>query len=535
MFIVHVIRGRKDLPNAVRRTSDPLEFTPLLNNSLHKAWMNLARKSSIHCCKDYFDEGCRSQEEFPDRPLLNWQSSSLATESNFPGLELDVIMEPNEEIDLREKYGPKEVTLENLDSRRVPRIVPPSVHKLPAGRQWQKFIEDTDNEDRTCMHLIGRRSSTEDHDYVYYDRHNGRELYMRGRIILPVNVVHDISVFGLPAPQLRYWSSNQYNQRLKASDWVYTQREPTTMDLGKIAPNPDLSLLPLLQPITNDTQLENPADDKATPSITLQSRTSSPIQQEDSTQMDIDDYQPTSPTDENEIPYWQPNDSNPFKEHWETDVLNKAIPPPAPTPLLRFKGIENIELEDFRAFLYYIVPRIQSSVPIVVSRIVKAENGEFWVKIFDNDQAGWIARAFHRFITDDGYHFHLGLVSLEEWRDSLDTAADREWSLPYPLNPNTELVEKVHPLPGRIRLPLTEQLTEQLSEHHSQNLAKPSATLAERLGMELSTEPTTKKRKHRGGKRKREYARTLGPLPSANPSNWQDWEPTSWLQTKIMQ
>ncbi|THU89326.1 hypothetical protein K435DRAFT_865409 [Dendrothele bispora CBS 962.96] len=531
IFVAHIIRGRKDLPSTVKKTSDPLEFTPLLNNSLHEAWMRLARKSAILCCKDYFDEGCRSQEEFSDRPLSNWQSSSLATEDNFPGLELDVMMQPNEELDLREKFGPKEVTMEKLDPERISRIVPPPVHKLPAGRQWQKFVEDEDNENRTCMHLIGRRSSTEDHDYVYYDRHNGRELYMRGRIILPENVVHDTSVFGLPAPPLRYWSSNQFNQRIKASDWVYTQREPITTDLGRVAPYPDLSLLPLLRLEPDNSPLEITAEDNTPPLVIPQLRIPSPIQHKDSTQMDVDEHQPSCTIDETEIPYWQPNNSNPFRENWEIDVLNKNTPPSAPTPLLRFKGIEDIELDDFRAFLYYIVPRIPSPVQVIVSRIVKAENGEFWVKIFDNDQAGWIIRAFHRFVTDDGYQFRLSLVSLEEWRDSLDATADREWSLPYPLNPNTELIENVCPLPGRIRPPLGERL----SEHLTTTLTKPSATLADRLGMEPLKEPTTKKRKHRGGKRKREYARTLGPLPSANPSNWQDWEPTSWLQTKIMQ
>ncbi|KAK7464185.1 hypothetical protein VKT23_006351 [Stygiomarasmius scandens] len=221
-----------------------------------------------------------------------------------------------------------------------------------------------------------------------------------------------------------------------------------------------------------------------------------------------------------------PSQNNPFSKFWETDFKSPIPPPSAPCSLLRITGTGDASLVDFRAFLYRTLLWMKTTKEITIARIVRMvvnQEVQFWLKVYDQEQAGWVVRAYHRMTTEKGERLKIGLVSLNKWRETVDITGDTQWCLPSPLHPHMSTPEDPEGPPPRKRRTLENRLQDQ---------ASPRASLMERLGEKPTASGSNRQRRNkgRGGARKKWFLNQHGPLHTEDPTGWETWDGYQWLQ-----
>ncbi|THU92386.1 hypothetical protein K435DRAFT_800558 [Dendrothele bispora CBS 962.96] len=432
---------------------------------------------------------------------------------------------------------------------RKPCIIPPAVQDVAALGGWERFTETMDNEGRP-----GRK----------------REIYLEDKPLIPRELVHDINVFGMPGPDLRYWADDQFHLRLPASNWIYLSKLPNPRTIGQTAANPDPSLLPLID--------EPPPEAIVTTEQVTEVDTATPPLGTDDIPLMIEDVRMNSPTldedsplqedtpsaeeqDRPPSPYPEPPtpESVQFSIIWSEDIKNPIAPTLAPTMLLKFLGFHDVSLIDFRAFLHETLAWLPVEIKVTrIIRVTREGKLEFWLKFFDGSQAAWAIRAYHRFWTTDGYIIQLKLIALEEWRAIDQQSGIEEWSLPKPLLPKEEqemeeclseeeepsLSKRLQDLPsaeiGNSRadqLLDSENPTPTSGEQSLDRLQDPptSMSLLQRTKETLedrlvaSSAQSSRKRNRRGGTRKRSVKEILGPLPAKDPENIETWDARNWV------
>ncbi|KAK7442242.1 hypothetical protein VKT23_016212 [Stygiomarasmius scandens] len=261
LFISHKIEGSKDYPEAIATlgVNDPFSFTAWTNNEVTQGWAQITRTqlSNIvsECSFNY-----ASQKAWPNSQsaLKNWNSSSRATDQNFPGIDMrkNLIDEP---VEGQDQFGPKPWLTEELSPLRVAWIVPPKVQNPSQDGKWEDFEEITDfKTDRQVLRRLGKKSKKglDGSLCLYFDRKRKRRLHLEDKLHIPPGICHDIGVFGLPGPTTLYFLDHDLKFRTTASDWVYLQEKPVLSDVGGKATTPPLNSLPLLSPNTSTVTIE---------------------------------------------------------------------------------------------------------------------------------------------------------------------------------------------------------------------------------------------------------------------------------------
>ncbi|KAK7435680.1 hypothetical protein VKT23_019513 [Stygiomarasmius scandens] len=218
-----------------------------------------------------------------------------------------------------------------------------------------------------------------------------------------------------------------------------------------------------------------------------------------------------------------PSVNNPFAEFWELDFKNPTPPPPAPCSLLRFTGMGNVSLDDFRAFLFRTLLWMKAVKEVTIARIVRMvinHEVQFWVKVYDQEQAGWVVRAYRRMTTERGEQLRIGLVSLREWRETVNILGETQWGLPTPLHPHISSSGNSEGPPPRKRRALEDRLQNQ------------PTSLIDRLGETSNSSGSNRQRRNkgRGGTRKKWFIIQHGPLHGEDPIGWETWDGHQWFQ-----
>ncbi|KAK7461147.1 hypothetical protein VKT23_009074 [Stygiomarasmius scandens] len=184
-----------------------------------------------------------------------------------------------------------------------------------------------------------------------------------------------------------------------------------------------------------------------------------------------------------------------------THALQRSDPPdPLLVPILRFTGIPDIELMDFRAFLYQALKHFPVTVRITRIRLVKTAAGnQFFVKAWNNREAAWLLRAFNTAPTDDGYQMRVSVIQPSEWK-AMFREYREEWGTERPLLPVAEDMQRT--LLQRLNVSLQDRIQDWVIQHPTQW----------DLESRLTSEFTQQKSRTRGGKKKRGIAELYGPL-----------------------
>ncbi|KAK7434498.1 hypothetical protein VKT23_020182 [Stygiomarasmius scandens] len=148
-------------------------------------------------------------------------------------------------------------------------------------------------------------------------------------------------------------------------------------------------------------------------------------------------------------------------------------------------------------------------------------NVQFWVKVYDQEQAGWIVRAYRRMTTERGERLKIGLVSLGEWRETVDITGDTQWCLPTPLHPHQNIPGNPEEPPPRKRRALEDRLQDRATSLMNCMEEQPSTSVSNRQ---------RQKKKGRGGARKKWFLIQHGPLHKEDPTGWETWDGYQWFQ-----
>ncbi|THV05521.1 hypothetical protein K435DRAFT_790301 [Dendrothele bispora CBS 962.96] len=412
-----------------------------------------------------------------------------------------------------------------------------------------------DNENRPGLLRVGRKRELDEDLLVYYDRLRKRELYLEDKPPIPRELVHDIEVFGLPGPVIRYWTNDLFQTRAMASNWIYTQKKPKTA--GLTAGHPDPSLLPRLESLADEPTAADEKEDSPM-NVDSESLLEPPTQSEEQPETMSHQPEPTPPRTEPEVqpessvnepsqtepeplpleeqqppsitpPYPNPPSPNlpPFDTIWREDFINPIPPKQAPTMLIKFLGFHDVSLDDFRAVIDETLEWLPVKIAVTrIIRISKDEGFEFWTKFFDGDQAAWAIRAYHRFWTTDGYMVQLKLITLEEWYSTEETPASEEWLLTQASKPGEG--QDVSSSSSRQNRPLAERLQDPPNSPSLMERIGAEGTLLSRLEAS-SAQPSKKRKNRRGGARKHDTRKLLGPLPIKDPENINEWNARSWV------
>ncbi|KAK7459478.1 hypothetical protein VKT23_009461 [Stygiomarasmius scandens] len=249
LFLVHEVKGGMDVPSAVttQRTSDPFFLTDWVNNKVCDEWIGLSQRSKIKVIEDAVDENIADSPDEDLSEVRMWRSSSLTSSDNFPGLDTRTsAIEPD--VPLMERYGPVCPVTKFISDNHVLWIVPPAVSKPATKGSWDWYIEETDKENDRCLRLVGKKArkelDLEDWPFIYYDRTRKRILYLCSEIIIPKGIAHDIEIFGIPGPKLKYYSDYQHRIRTSASNWVYKSEKPKEGQEDIVQDSPNMDFLP---------------------------------------------------------------------------------------------------------------------------------------------------------------------------------------------------------------------------------------------------------------------------------------------------
>ncbi|THU81904.1 hypothetical protein K435DRAFT_872849 [Dendrothele bispora CBS 962.96] len=423
IFVVHEIRGGKDEPNAetAHRTSSPLHLMDWETNTLITNWRSLAKASQINILEHQTDPLINYEASETKNAEQSWRSSSLSILNNFPGLDTRFTAQENP-IPGLEKYGPKIPETETLSSDRVPWIIPPEVMEAPAKSQWEWFVEDMDDKENRCL---------------------------RQDIIVAQGVQHDINVFGLPGPMIRYYEDTARTKCVKVSDWLYKTLAPEKNHRKRVAPKPMLSCVPKLH--TDNIETIHSSNQEpmspSPPSKPLEEEvTRAPIyypprfsQLDEDDELDFGDspspiarQKELPPVEEPAIieteihtPESEPlvevgtkrkrrlsslSDQSPrvsmianeIIQSWASVLGKKTVPPVAPSPLLRLLNFQG-SLSQLREILSITCEMMAAE--ICITRIIKEEMDrgmEYWIKLWDNREAGWFIRAHYNLPLNQG-------------------------------------------------------------------------------------------------------------------------------------
>ncbi|KAK7461737.1 hypothetical protein VKT23_008166 [Stygiomarasmius scandens] len=308
-------------------------------------------------------------------------------------------------------------------------------------------------------------------------------------------------------------------------DPITPQREPTPADPYE---------MPLFEDSPYLGPTENPTDpDVEMPIVVLPSQKEnlpdSPIQNIKPREEEKDQMAEEEPEDEeiiNPPEMDPPSENNPFLQYWEIDFKSPTPSLPAPCSLLRFTGIDDMSLDDFRAFLYRTLLWMKPVKEVTIARIVRMIIGEevqFWTKIYDQEQAGWVVQAYRRMTTERGERLRISLVSLQEWRNMIEIQGDMQWSLPTPLHPHLDPATNSGGPPPRKKQALEDRLQDEVS---------PQSSLIDRLGGTPSSSSLNcqRRKKARGGVQKKWFFTQHGPLHTVDPIGWEAWDGYQWFQ-----
>ncbi|KAK7456464.1 hypothetical protein VKT23_010713 [Stygiomarasmius scandens] len=591
LFISHKIEGSKDHPEATTAlgVDDPFALTMWKDNAIIQEWSRITRSQLDNIVSECsFNHASRKIQSPTESALKNWNSSSLATNQNFPGLNpgRNTI---DEKVEGQDSYGPKPWLTRELSPLRTAWVIPPEVQTPAQTGKWEDFEEITDfKTNRQVLRRLGKKAKKGlDEDFcLYYDRQRKRRIHLEDKLRIPPGICHDIGIFGLPGPALLYFADHDLKFRVSASDWVYLQEKPELRESGRRATTPPLSSLPRINPdlFTESppsktmTVNPNPNEDTTMAEDSL-AENEPPLNQseedtfpEDPVQRELQDEDqdvamtvlenslsterlkrkrsPSLPMEEN-----QEDTSDSSSEEEETsvafpveDLSAQQLPfllefsgrhvyyeVEAPTSILRIEKLD-WTLDQFRSFFAKMVELANSRdvERLKITRIIRrTEDGkvEFWVKAWNRLHASWLIQlceSLRMYFTGVTW-VEISLLRLDKWRDQNSAHESCCWEYPVPMNPVKEVEwrqENPSLLP-RLNIPLEERLSE----------GRPT-TASSSTSIIPRQESDRPKRTRRAGAKNRLIQEKYGPFPVNDPNvnfeswNWLDWLEEVWSNNK---
>ena len=148
------------------------------------------------------------------------------------------------------RFAPPEITVVNG------MVIPPPVALVKQGKQWSRWIWETNSEGEGYLSRVGKRNE-DGGSFKYYDRENCRSLLLDDRLKAPEHYFADPAIYGLPAPRVRYYEpGNKELYERAGSHWVYLQKEPKRENIGrKYTPPASTSALIPPRNTTDDDEL----------------------------------------------------------------------------------------------------------------------------------------------------------------------------------------------------------------------------------------------------------------------------------------
>ncbi|KAG6904776.1 hypothetical protein DXG01_007268, partial [Tephrocybe rancida] len=140
------------------------------------------------------------------------------------------------------QHLPRPLNTEEIDPDHVLWIRPPEIAHPPSGK-WTYFTESSDEAGDGCM----RKVNSEDNlgKYVWFDRKRRRKLGFDSEPAVLPGITTDVSIFGMPAPNIRYEHRAHNNYVAESrSRWMYQTRTPTRQDFLARIVRPTKSSLP---------------------------------------------------------------------------------------------------------------------------------------------------------------------------------------------------------------------------------------------------------------------------------------------------
>ncbi|KAK7440598.1 hypothetical protein VKT23_016946 [Stygiomarasmius scandens] len=501
IFIVHRIRGVWDDPGPIvpaqHRVCDPIVGTPLNKSKAKTEWIALAKASGLSPVQVQYDAGIDESFSKSEEPLFLWQSSSRATVCNYPGQDM---RRPTKSSSQPIHYRPLSVKV--LSPQHEPWIEPPEIVRISEKGAWEHFVEDIDDEGRTCFVRLGKKAAREDESvYLYYDRRRRRVVHTDSKPILPRGLTTDVAQYGLPPPGGKYYTEQSMRIEMPASDWWYLTKFPLPEHIGIRPSLPSLSRLPKcldcsqarntgvnvvpnpssLVPDTRDIRTDpvknhleiaimNGRDKNFVPTI-MKSRSVDGKEYDFglilftslTTFLLADDTGPlvieqestaglvktTSVTMDSEHQAFVEEAIILLKQSADTAVSSELanalactdLPPPVPGPILCFIAAPHINLLSFRAFMHKILFLFPLEISITRIRFIPHKrSNDFIVKARDRMSAAWLFRAFAAATPCSEYCMRVSLVQISEWK-SIIRQDTEEWGIQNALLPTFEEVK----------------------------------------------------------------------------------------------
>ncbi|KAF8873410.1 hypothetical protein CPB84DRAFT_1854020 [Gymnopilus junonius] len=118
------------------------------------------------------------------------------------------------------------------DNETNRKLLPPLIATVSMGRKWSTWEDETGEDGETYIMKHGQKQDVE--EQVYYDRKLCRKIYLMDAPWIPVNYEADVSMFGLPAPNLPFSkNTNHHLAPQPKSEWLYLQEKPDPGTMGK--------------------------------------------------------------------------------------------------------------------------------------------------------------------------------------------------------------------------------------------------------------------------------------------------------------